>query len=95
MSVLSISMPPLLSVPADQMVGRVLHVPAGSCRYRSDGLVLLVRHVRLDISWWYGGFWVWVEGDELAEDGYRLRWTQALVHVTACDLGALAGHRAR
>ncbi|WP_436522554.1 hypothetical protein [Actinoplanes sp. HUAS TT8] len=81
--VLVISTPPDLPVPADQLIGRVLEVPAGGCRYRNGVLVLLVHRVRLDISQWYDGLWVWVEGDELV-GGYRLGWTQALVHVTAC-----------
>ncbi|MEU4693181.1 hypothetical protein [Actinoplanes sp. NPDC023714] len=89
MSGLSISMPPHLPIPADQLTGRVLCIPAGSCRYRDAALVLFVRRVRLDISRWYGGCWVWVEGDELSHAGYRLRWLQALVHVDACRLRAV------
>ncbi|MEU4564895.1 hypothetical protein AB0F72_41495 [Actinoplanes sp. NPDC023936] len=89
MSGLSISVPPHLPVPADQLIGRVLHIPAGSCRYRDAALVLFVRRVRLDISRWHGGHWVWVEGDELADTGYRLGWVQALVHVDACRLRAV------
>ncbi|BCY05408.1 hypothetical protein [Actinoplanes sp. L3-i22] len=81
--VLSISTPPHLPVPADQLVGRVLEIPDGKCRYRDGVLVLRVQRVRLDISQWYGGLWIWVEGDELI-GGYRLRWTQALVHVAVC-----------
>lgn len=93
MGISSISTPPRLPVAADQLVGHVLRVPAGSCRYRDGALVLFVRRVRLDISQWYGGQWVWLEGDELADPGYRLRWTQALVHVAACDLRAVAAGR--
>lgn len=94
MSVLGISMPPDLPVPADHLVGRIVHVPAGSCHYRDGALVLLVRCVRLDISQWYGGQWVWLEGDELSSSGFRLGWRQALVHVSACDLRTPAGLRA-
>jgi hypothetical protein len=75
---------PRLTVPAGQLVGRLVRIPAEQCRYRKSGLVLLVLRVRLDISQWYGGAWLWLEGDEIAEDGYSLGWTQALVHVSAC-----------
>ncbi|MEU8607131.1 hypothetical protein AB0C29_03900 [Actinoplanes sp. NPDC048791] len=75
---------PRLPVPTGQLVGHLLRIPADRCRYRESGLVLLVRRVRLDISQWYGGAWVWLEGDEIAGTGYSLGWTQALVHVSAC-----------
>ncbi|WP_229076060.1 hypothetical protein [Actinoplanes sp. DH11] len=84
LSAIAVSTPPRLPTPADRIVGRLLRIPAGACRYRGPGLLLLVRRVRLDISDWYGGQWVWLEGEELAATGQRLRWTQALVHVTAC-----------
>jgi hypothetical protein len=87
-----ISALPHLPVPADQLIGRVLEIPAGKCRYRDGVLVLRVQRVRLDISQWYDGLWVWVEGDELV-GGYRLRWTQALVHVAACQSAANAERR--
>jgi hypothetical protein len=84
LSVMAVSMPPRLPVPADRLVGYLLRIPADACRYRGQGLSLLVRRVRLDISHWYGGQWVWLEGEELTVTGQRLRWTQALVHVDAC-----------
>jgi hypothetical protein len=84
MSALSIAEPPRLPVPADRLVGFVLQIPAGRCRYRGARFALLVRRVRLDISQWYGGEWVWLEGDELADAGYSLGWIQALVHVSVC-----------
>jgi hypothetical protein len=84
LSVMAVSMPPRLPVPADRLVGYLLRIPADACHYRGHGVSLLVRRVRLDISHWYGGQWVWLEGEELAPSGQRLRWTQALVHVSAC-----------
>jgi hypothetical protein len=84
---------PRLPVPAEQLVGHVLRIPAGRCRYRDSDLVLLVRWVRLDISQWYGGAWVWLGGDEIADTGYSLGWTQSLVHVSACVIEPpAAGH---
>ena len=84
---LRIVIAPQLPVPADRLLGFVVRIPAELCRYRRTGLVLLVRRVRLDISRWYGGQWVWLEGDELSSEGYTLGRIQALVHVTACRPG--------
>jgi hypothetical protein len=84
MNVLNIVAPPRLPVPVDQLLGRVLRIPAGGCRYRGGALTLLVRRVRLDISQWYGGAWVWLEGDELAATGFSLGRVQALVRVSVC-----------
>jgi hypothetical protein len=84
MSLSAFAVAPRLPVPAGQLVGHLVRVPDGRCQYRDRGLALLVRRVRLDISQWYGGAWVWLEGDEVADTGYPLGWTQALVHVSAC-----------
>jgi hypothetical protein len=79
--------PSMLPVSPDQLVGRVLRIAGDRCRYRETGLALLVRRVRVDISQWYGGAWVWLEGDELTDAGQSMGWLQALVHVSACDGG--------
>lgn len=93
MNPFAITVAPRLPVPAEQLVGHLMRIRAGHCRYRDSGLALLVRRVRLDISQWYGGAWVWLEGDEVANTGYSLGWTQALVHVSACVTEApAAGH---
>lgn len=88
MSLSAIAVSPRLPVPADQLVGRIVRIPAERCRYRDTALALLVRRVRLDISQWYGGAWVWLEGDELANTGHSLGKAQALVHVSACITNA-------
>jgi len=80
----AVAEPPRLPLPADHLIGHLMRIPADRCRYRDAGLALLVRRVRLDISRWYGGVWVWLEGDELADTGHSLGRTQALVHVSAC-----------
>jgi hypothetical protein len=90
MSAFPIRMPPRLPTPPDRLNGRVLHIPPDLCRYRDHGLVLVVRRVRLDISQWYGGEWVWLEGDEIDENGQSLPRTSALVHVSACTVGPAA-----
>jgi hypothetical protein len=95
MSALDIAVPPRLPVWPAQLIGQVLPVPAGCCRYRDTGLLLLVRRIRLDISQWYGGAWVWLEGDELADAGYSLGQTQILVHVSICAGDQAARHIGR
>jgi hypothetical protein len=93
MNLFTVVATPRLPVPAEQLVGHLMRIPAGRCRYRDSGLALLVQRVRLDISQWYGGAWVWLEGDEVDDSGYSLGWTQALVHVSACVTEAPAvGH---
>jgi hypothetical protein len=84
MSPFAIAVSPRLPVPVGQLIGHVVQIPADRTRYRRTELALLVRRVRLDISQWYDGAWVWLEGDELAHDGYSLGRTQALVHVSVC-----------
>jgi hypothetical protein len=93
MSAFDIAVPPRLPMPADQLVGHVLRIPANRCRYRDTALALLVRRIRFDISQWYGGRWVWLEGEELADTGYSLGRMQALVHVSACTVDPPAAGR--
>jgi hypothetical protein len=84
MSAFPLRVPPRLPIPPERLNGRLLRIPADRCRYRDRNLLLLIRRVRLDISQWYGGDWVWLEGDEINEHGQPLGWTSALVHVSAC-----------
>lgn len=84
MSLPSVSTPARLPVPAEDLVGRIVRIPAGRCRYRDADLVLTVRAVRTDISLWYGGEWVWLHGDEIDRAGRVVGWTPVLVHVSAC-----------
>ncbi|MDT4994573.1 MAG: hypothetical protein QOH97_4465 [Actinoplanes sp.] len=95
MSALDIAVPPRLPVSPFQFVGQVLLVPAGCRRYRDTALLLLVRRIRLDISQWYGGAWVWLEGDELADEGYSLGQTPVRVHVSICAGDQAARHIGR
>lgn len=86
MSAFPLRVPPRLPTPPERLNGRVLQVAADRCRYRDRTLLLLVRRVRVDISQWYGGDWVWLEGDEINDDGQRMGWISALVHVSACTI---------
>jgi hypothetical protein len=69
-------------VPA---IGQVLDLRPGDVRYRRASLKLQVSSVRADISGWYGGEWVWLEGYELDPAGYRIGWQQVLVAVAAIE----------
>jgi hypothetical protein len=56
-------------------LGAVLRLGDGEWRYRSGRpaeLVIEVTVVREEISWWYGGQWVWVYGWRLDEHGGRV-----------------------
>jgi hypothetical protein len=48
-----------------------------------------VARVRWDLSHYYGGEWVWVEGESLGADGMPLGRVQALVRTAA--IAAAAG----
>src|SRR6266540_6444560 len=74
---------PRLPVPASQLRGRVLHLPAGMCQYRHLPFTARVRRVREDISLWYDGEWVWIDVDELDNRGALLGHASVLVCVAA------------
>lgn len=81
-----VSVPPRLPGPADQIVGRVFAIPAGLSRYQDYPCTLRVTRVRADISRWYGGDWVWIEGIRLDDHQDVIDRVQALVHVDALAL---------
>ena len=72
--------------------GQVLRLGPADWRYH-DGtrsLTIQVAGVREDLSRWYGGDWVWIEGHEVERPdryppGHRM---QILVNVDAIDAGA-------
>jgi hypothetical protein len=74
-------------------VGDVLDFAAGEVRYRRAALRLRVSRVRVDISGWYGGGWVWLEGRELDPSGYPISWQQVLVAVAAIERQESQGQR--
>lgn len=69
-------------VPA---IGQVLALAGEDVRYRRVPLLFRVSQVRHDISGWYGGEWVWLEGHELDAAGYPISWQQLLVRVAAVE----------
>lgn len=66
-------------------VGQVLSLAEKEVRYRKSPLRLRVARVRTDISGWYSGEWVWLEGHELDAGGYPIGWQQLLVAVGAIE----------
>lgn len=66
-------------------IGQVLDLAGAEVRYRGCGLRLRLDRVRLDISGWYDGAWVWVEGQQLDGSGRPVGWQQALVAVAAIE----------
>lgn len=64
-------------------LGQVLRLDPRDMRYRVAPLTIRVREVRLDLSTWYDGDWVWVEGEELEPGGIVVGWRQVLVRVDA------------
>jgi hypothetical protein len=50
----------------------VLTLAVPELRYRRAPLRFQVSRVREDISGWYGGEWVWLEGRELDTTGYPI-----------------------
>lgn len=64
-------------------LGQILELADDDMRYRTTPLRLQVTEVRLEISQWYGGEWVWVEGHELDATNHPIAWQQALIRVAA------------
>ena len=75
------SVPPR-RVPA---VGQVLTLAVRELRYRRAPLRFRVSRVREDISGWYGGEWVGLEGRELDTAGHPICRQQILVAVAVVE----------
>jgi hypothetical protein len=63
--------------------GTVLHLGPGEWRYGAYPLVLRVLRVRPDLSRWFDGDWLWVEGAELDRSGRPVRRLAVLVSMEA------------
>lgn len=70
------------------VTGQVLDLAGGDVRYRRQPLRLHVTVIRPEISQWYSGEWVWVEGHELDAADHPIAWLQALVRVAAIPVTA-------
>jgi hypothetical protein len=69
--------------------GTVLSLARQDWRFGRHRLRLRVARVRWDLSLYYDGEWVWVEGASLGADGMPLGRIQALVRTAA--IAAAAG----
>lgn len=76
------AVPPRLPAPPEELVGRVFHVPPGQTFFWLETRRIEITRVRVDISLWYDGEWVWVEGDMLDNFGRSVGPVQALVSVS-------------
>ncbi|GGM65756.1 hypothetical protein GCM10011608_58770 [Micromonospora sonchi] len=63
--------------------GDVVRLGPSDHRQGVRALRLRVVRVRADISQWYGGQWVWLEGVEIGPDGEEGAWRPVLARVAA------------
>ncbi|NJP34644.1 hypothetical protein [Micromonospora thermarum] len=63
--------------------GDVIHLREHDYQHGCGPLRLRIIHVRLDLSTWYDGQWVWLEGIEINTDGRAGRFRQVLARVAA------------
>ncbi|MEU6024819.1 hypothetical protein [Micromonospora sp. NPDC047134] len=63
--------------------GDVVRLRSSDYRYPTGPLRLRIVRVRLDISQWYEGQWVWLEGVEITPDGQDGAWRPVLARVCA------------
>ena len=63
--------------------GDVLVLREGDYKYGHGELALRVARVRLDISLWYDGEWVWIEGTPITWDGSPAGTRSVLARVAA------------
>jgi hypothetical protein len=63
--------------------GDVLTLAGEDYKYGEGSLMLRVSRVRYDLSRYYDGEWVWLEGVQICRDGSDGPARQALVRTTA------------
>ncbi|KAB1156368.1 hypothetical protein F6X68_11930 [Micromonospora sp. AMSO12t] len=63
--------------------GDVVHLREQDYQHGSDPLRLRIVCVRLDLSLWYDGQWVWLEGIEMPSPGHTGRFRHVLARVAA------------
>ena len=63
--------------------GDVVHLREQDYQHGSGPLRLRIVCVRLDLSLWYDGQWVWLEGIEMPTTGRTGRFRQVLARVGA------------
>ncbi len=63
--------------------GQVVQLAETDYRYATGALRLRILRVQLDISQWYDGEWVWLEGVEIGPDGRPGAFRPVLARVAA------------
>jgi hypothetical protein len=63
--------------------GDVVHLRERDYQHTTGPLRLRITCVRLDLSIWYDGQWVWLEGVEIRADGQAGPHRQVLARVAA------------
>ncbi|MGW4682371.1 hypothetical protein ACWEOS_28230 [Micromonospora taraxaci] len=63
--------------------GNVVRLAESDYRYAAGPLQLRIVRVRLDISEWYDGQWVWLEGVEIGPDNHDGVFRQVLARIAA------------
>ncbi|MFR9777720.1 hypothetical protein ACL02O_16900 [Micromonospora sp. MS34] len=63
--------------------GDVVHLREQDYQHGYGPLRLRIVCVRLDLSLWYDGHWVWLEGIDINPDGRAGRFRQVLTRVAA------------
>ena len=76
---------PLVTPRVGVTPGDVVRLAEADYRYAEGPLRLRVARVRLDLSQWYDGQWVWLEGVEIGPDGENGDWRPVLARVAALD----------
>lgn len=76
------AVPPRCRLPQP---GEELHLQAGECRYHGGAFVLRVERPRPDLSSYYDGLWLWLEGWRLDENGLPQGQAQFLVSTGAIN----------
>ncbi|MER5454628.1 hypothetical protein ABT008_07590 [Micromonospora sp. NPDC002389] len=71
--------------------GDVVRLDMADYRYPAGPLRLRIVRVRLDVSQWYDGQWVWLEGVEIGPDGKDGTWRPVLARVAALPSLAASG----
>ncbi|WFE48376.1 hypothetical protein [Verrucosispora sp. WMMD1129] len=71
---------PCVSVTA----GDVVRLAESDYRYADGPLLLRIVRVRPDLSEWYDGEWVWLEGVEIGPDGQDAAFRPVLARSSRC-----------
>jgi hypothetical protein len=82
-------MSPSYSQPPNAVpkIGMIIEVGPDDVRYRDRPLKMRIDEFLPEISQWYDGEWVWVNGYELNDADVPIAWVQALVRTNLFTYG--------